>query len=260
MSMSLKRWLFRTFRPAIVAARTLWYAGRRYACPVCGGRFRRMRAFTGVYRLRGDLVDHFTPNAICPRCGAGLRQRLLFAVLAQRVDFTRPQSLLHFAPEETFFEFFSRQPALVYIPADLEPLRFLYPAALQADIRAVPLRTNSVDGLVCSHVLEHIVEDEQALAELCRVLKPGGYAAIAVPIYGATTYEDRTLDAAGRERMYGIDLHVRLNGLDMRHKLERAGFAVETLTLTDVPAQYFDLTARSAHVDSDRYVFFCTKR
>jgi SAM-dependent methyltransferase len=254
----VQRLISRALKPCVVAALSLWYKGNRYSCPLCGGHFRRLRPYTATYFLRGERLDHFTPNAICPRCGSGIRQRLLFAVLEQKLDLSRPRTVLHFAPEENGAEFFRGQRGL-YIAADIEPQRPSYASALQADIQNVPLRADSVDVVVCSHVLEHVVEDEQAITELCRVVKPGGCAVIAVPIYGDHTYEDRTLDAAGRERMYGIGVHVRLNGLDIRDKLRRAGFAVDTVTLTDVPSQYFDRSVKSPHVESDRFVFFCTK-
>jgi SAM-dependent methyltransferase len=53
--------------------------------------------------------------------------------------------------------------------------------AIQADARDLPLPSESFDLLVAFDVLEHIDEDDQAAAEIRRVLKPGGTALIAVP-------------------------------------------------------------------------------
>ena len=52
---------------------------------------------------------------------------------------------------------------------------------LQFDLRACPLPDNSLDGVVALNVLEHIDEDEKALAHIFRVLKAGGLAHIEVP-------------------------------------------------------------------------------
>lgn len=50
-----------------------------------------------------------------------------------------------------------------------------------ASLAALPLDDHTVDFILCSEVLEHIVEDEKALAELTRVLTPKGWLLISVP-------------------------------------------------------------------------------
>jgi SAM-dependent methyltransferase len=54
----------------------------------------------------------------------------------------------------------------------------------QADVTKLPFRDSSFDVVVCSEVLEHIAENRIAVAELLRVLKPGGDLAVTVPRYG----------------------------------------------------------------------------
>lgn len=51
----------------------------------------------------------------------------------------------------------------------------------QANALQLPLADNSVDIAVCSEVLEHIHPDDEVLAELERVIKPGGYLIVSVP-------------------------------------------------------------------------------
>ena len=43
-----------------------------------------------------------------------------------------------------------------------------------ADISALPYAHESFDFVMCAHALEHLAEPEMALADMCRVLKPGG--------------------------------------------------------------------------------------
>nr|WP_319386489.1 class I SAM-dependent methyltransferase [uncultured Roseibium sp.] len=43
-----------------------------------------------------------------------------------------------------------------------------------ADISALPFDNHSYDFVMCAHALEHLAKPETALAEMCRVLKPGG--------------------------------------------------------------------------------------
>ena len=54
----------------------------------------------------------------------------------------------------------------------------------RADLRALPVPDASVDRVIASEVLEHVADDATALAEIVRVLKPGGRVAVTVPRYG----------------------------------------------------------------------------
>lgn len=54
-------------------------------------------------------------------------------------------------------------------------------AVVRADLRALPFPDASFDRVIASEVLEHIPDDRTAIAELARVLKPGGRAAVTVP-------------------------------------------------------------------------------
>jgi len=53
--------------------------------------------------------------------------------------------------------------------------RRAYQSLLQASLEAIPLRDRSQRSVLCNCVLEHIRADAAALAELARVLAPGGY-------------------------------------------------------------------------------------
>jgi SAM-dependent methyltransferase len=71
---------------------------------------------------------------------------------------------------------------------------------LQADVCALPLEDESVDAAVSANLLEHVPDDQLALRELCRVLRPGARGVLVVPA-GPSTYDyyDRFL---GHERRY----------------------------------------------------------
>ena len=51
----------------------------------------------------------------------------------------------------------------------------------QGDVAALPLASASADLVVCWDVLEHLPAPECAIAEIARVLRPGGRAVLALP-------------------------------------------------------------------------------
>lgn len=53
--------------------------------------------------------------------------------------------------------------------------------AFQGSIYELPFATAAFDCVIISEVLEHLAEDERALREVSRVLKPGGVLAVSVP-------------------------------------------------------------------------------
>jgi ubiquinone/menaquinone biosynthesis C-methylase UbiE len=57
----------------------------------------------------------------------------------------------------------------------------VHAAAVQGDALHLPFADATFDRVICSEVLEHIPDDVAAMAELARVLRPGGTMAVTVP-------------------------------------------------------------------------------
>jgi SAM-dependent methyltransferase len=55
---------------------------------------------------------------------------------------------------------------------------------VRGDLTALPFPDAAVDRVIASEVLEHIPDDAAAFAEIARVLRSGGRAAVTVPRYG----------------------------------------------------------------------------
>lgn len=236
---------------------SLRYRGDKFWCPVCEGRFRAMKPFVGSCCLLGVPKDHFTQNAICPRCHSDIRHRFLVEFMRSCTDlFRKRQNVLHFAPEISIYKLL-KCADLEYVVADIDPSRFV--DAVYSDITDIPFGDGTFDFVVCVHVLEHIKEDRIAIKEIFRVLKENGSAILAVPTYGARTVDSPGLDYKERERQYGAGDHLRLNGLDFSEKLKQAGFRVDIVSVDDVAGNYIDRTVHSPHTESDKYLFFCTK-
>lgn len=234
-----------------------FYKGDKYHCNICDTSFKAMVDLNDKYSIRGKMIDHYTPNAICPRCGSFMRHRMMFEYINTHHLFDGNNSLLHFAPEPYLVKKVLQYPQVQYTTCDIQIKNT--PNFKQIDITRIDFPDNNFDLIICSHVLEHIEEDQKAISELFRVLKPGGIALLELPTYGNVTEEDLSLDAAGREKEYGINIHVRLNGLDVVDKFKTAGFNVTVESIDTIPGNYFDRTHYSAFIDSDKYLFVCSK-
>ena len=156
-----------------VPAAGLFYKGRGVECPVCGSRYRRFMPY-GYVQSRA--------NALCPKCLALERHRLLRRYLTRETDLlTSFPRTLHIAPEVCIMRHlkphFKGHPGQ-YVTADLEsPL-----ADLHFDVQQIPLADDSVDVILCNHLLEHVADDRRALHELYRILKPGGWGILLSPV------------------------------------------------------------------------------
>lgn len=222
----------------------LTHRGRDVQCPCCE---REYAAFA---------ADWNRPDAICPGCGSHERHRALWLYLREALDgVAGPFDLLHFAPEYALRKRIEQLPGLRYLTVDLNGEG----VDVAADIEHMPFDDASFDGIVCSHVLEHVNDDRPAMAELCRVLRPDGWAAVLVPLdlTRDETYEDPGVATPEqRERAYWQDDHMRLYALDIADRLQKAGLEVETVrvaaTLPAGAVQRHGLLA-------DEIVFRCTR-
>jgi SAM-dependent methyltransferase len=134
--------------------------------------------------------------------------------------------LLHIAPEPQLASVLKRSPNIKYFNADL----FEPGVMTRFDIQSAPFRDQTFDVVICNHVLEHVPDDSVAMAEVHRVLKPGGWAMLQVPVALALhlTIEDptATTDQQRIER-FGQEDHVRLYSRgDYIKRLQTTGFEV----------------------------------
>jgi SAM-dependent methyltransferase len=201
--------------------------GLRYACPFCHLRFRRLETRgrdLPVYAELG-IVGGGLREVECPWCRSNDRERLLYLFLRGHTDlFRRPMRVLHVAPEWRLRRAIERA-AAEYTPADLN-----MPGAERIDITAIDRPDASFDVVICSHVLEHVTDDRAAMRELRRVLAPGGFAVLQVPIATRaeqTDEEHAPLSPKERSRRFGDPSHRRLYAEDdYVRRLEEAGFSV----------------------------------
>ncbi|MDQ7032933.1 MAG: PilZ domain-containing protein [Desulfonauticus sp.] len=218
-----------------------------YYCPVCE---KKIPKFISAYIPP-------RPHARCPNCGSLERHRLDWIFLKEKTDLLvgyKNKIILHVAPEEILKKKFMEIPNSFYVSMDLKNPR----AMVRADVIMLPFGNDSFHFIYCSHVLEHVLDDLKAMKELHRVLKPGGYALLQVPITSHKTFEDPTIkDPIERARVFGQYDHVRRYGLDYKDRLKKSGFKVTLYSAEQVIRNTEEF--HRLGLDERSFVFFCEK-
>ena len=191
----------------------LFYAGRGVECPLCGGRYRRFMPY-GYVDVR--------PNALCPRCLALERHRLLWLWLSRETDMLEPttpsacgyhrymspgglpgifSSPARFARKgyaPSFRKEGSSLPQFLHIAPEVclsrkfekifQPDQYVTAdlesplAKVKMDVQNIPFPDGSFDVVFCNHVLEHVADDRLAMREMYRVMRPGGWGVMLSPV------------------------------------------------------------------------------
>jgi SAM-dependent methyltransferase len=216
------------------------------SCPLCRARFANFLPlppsfFDVFHRLRVfySLEDFETLNVgqySCPNCQSSDRDRLYALFTEQHLKRAGqgPLRILDIAPAPVLSGFLKQLPNSVYRSADL----FSALADDKVDLQDMSLYPDAAfDFIVCSHVLEHVPDDRQAMAELYRVLAPGGVAILMVPILTTATETDEDpaeVSVDERWARFGQDDHVRMYCRDdFLARLGVAGFAMHSLASAD---------------------------
>jgi SAM-dependent methyltransferase len=169
----------------------------------------------------------------CPRCASSDRDRLVFQFLSEQ-EF-HPQKnikVLYVAPERPLFNAIKRKfnCEISGIDNRSKGYKFAYSHDVQlGDLRQLNFKDNSFDWIICNHVLEHILEEKQALLEINRVLKPDGIAIVQIPfspILSGTIEAERNWDSRKRQELLGQWDHVRLYGNDFIDRWKSWGINV----------------------------------
>jgi SAM-dependent methyltransferase len=236
------------------------HEGTAYRCPLChySGKDLAPAGHDSAVLTERQVIGGGSRPSRCYGCNSTDRERLIYLYLKNELhlfDAATERRVLHIAPEKQLMESLLSAGLAEYVCGDLFTEGYTHSDYVrQIDVTDIPLEADTFDVVLCNHVLEHIIPDGTAMAELHRVLKPGGVAILQVPISAnsAETFEDfSVVDPQQRERVFGQFDHVRIYGQDYPDRLRAHGFTVERVNVAQKYAQY--------GVDPREELFVCSK-
>lgn len=167
-----------------------------------------------VCRWQGPAFDGsaHVELALCPRCGSNGRDRFLHWCLAQRVDLGPALRVIECSPRMGEGYRAAMGTWFFYRTSDYD-LR-AHAGNLRLDLQAIDLPDGCIDVMLCAHVLEHVPDTDKALAELRRVVAPGGHLLLQVPVLQGRTAPPTEPEFHGDNTpvfwRFGFDLTARL--------------------------------------------------
>lgn len=209
------------------------YKGDGFACNYCGSCYSKFAPWHPDPKDRlalekNQVIAGYGQNVYCPYCMSTGRERLVIAKLSG-MDISG-KNILHLAPEEKIFKII--KPRATVTTADIEPgfYSYLDPVIQHADLTRLPYPEASFNMVIGNHIMEHIPDDQAAMREIYRVLKPNGTAILQIPFssINSSTIEDCSIqDADKQSGLFGQKDHIRIYSLkDYINRLGKAGFTV----------------------------------
>lgn len=187
--------------------------------------------FDNIHIIGGGYRD----NVYCPYCGSKDRERWTYYVIMHYTEIlTKRCSVLHFAAEKNLSIQITNNPNCDYYPCDIEKKNGMH----VVDMTNIQFKDESFDYIIANHVLEHILEEDKAIQELLRVLKPNGIILLSFPIcLEMDTCEEKVgenYSEDDRKYRFGQKDHVRLYGRDYIERLSKYGLTVEKISPKEV--------------------------
>jgi len=153
-------------------------------------------------------------SAVCPSCSSIARDRFLYHCLLQRIHYRTGMSLLETSPRlgEPYRSLMRSR--FDYLCSDFADRS--HRGDLHIDLQSIELPTASLDVVLTPHVLEHVPDTGRALAELWRVLRPGGKIFVQVPLLQGVTSVPAEPEYHGDDTLvywrFGWDLTDQIRG------------------------------------------------
>lgn len=248
-------------------AKYLRFYGGSYYCIVCNTPVRTYFKFSDSierlaksYNFQYDFKRVETLNyekCNCPFCMSSDRERFYLIFLTKYFSGKHTViKVLDFAPNHEFVKRVKKFLNVQYTSADY--LRDDMDLKLDA-CNMNSINNESYDIVIFSHVLEHVEKPLDALTEIFRIVRRGGFAIIMVPLFldVEKTHEnpDHTSEAL-RWQHYGQGDHLRLySKKDFINQIESVGFEIEEVS----PSKFNPELIRQNAIAENSILYKCNK-
>lgn len=190
--------------------------GHKHRCNICENNFRKLLSYR-----KGA---HY--NARCPVCGSLEATRILWLYISNEILGKRNKNKwLYFTPVSSILSKLKIHDVIPDV-AGLEYFNLGYAKNEQK------FSGGNYDVILFSHQIQYLNDDNEAFAELKRLLRPGGFVLIQTIINSAMErkYEKiETLEDRDRLKNYFEPGVKSVYGADFHKLLSKAGFLVETV-------------------------------
>ncbi|MDQ2846944.1 MAG: methyltransferase domain-containing protein [Actinomycetota bacterium] len=193
-------------------------------CNICGWHGREFAS------------GQHSEGALCPQCASVARDRFLYWCWTKTVPYKARARVLETSPRlgDDYRRYMQHR--VDYISSDYD--EGAHKASMHLDVQDMDLPSNSLDVILTPHVLEHVPDTEKSLAEMYRVLKPGGSLLLEIPMPQGRTGKPSEPEYHGDNTLVFWRF-----GWDLRDKFEAAGFTTSAL----VPNSLIDRVSKGNH-------------
>lgn len=184
-------------------------------CNICGWHGEE---FNGPYH---------SEMAACPSCDSIARDRYLYWCWTERSPYDRSARVLETSPrlDDRYRKVMGSR--VKYLASDYD--ESAHKGTVKLDLQNIELPDESLDVILTPHVLEHVPDTEKSLAEVYRVLAPGGSVFLEIPLPQGVTAPPTEPEYHGDNTL----VYWRF-GWDLTDKLTAAGFETATLVTADL--------------------------
>jgi SAM-dependent methyltransferase len=206
-----------------------------YECPFCQNRLSQFIPWPDEFdapQTKYEMWNKYT--AICPFCYSMDRERMYRLFIERATDLLNgPKSVLHISTEVSLQNWLMGSPDLHYVGGYLTSTIGMR----KIDIASLGYPDDMFDAVICSHTLDRVPDDLQAMKELYRVMKEEGWGIMQVPISLSlqSTKERPLASPEPQSPLFDRDDHLRVYAKeDYIKRLRSVGFMVHPIVLSQL--------------------------